>query len=228
MDRFVFRHVSPRFHSFYKHVRHGAYDSERVAMYHRAVLWLETNQVKGSICEFGCASGESFLNLYFQFQKIVDPRSHFFLFDSFAGLPDVDTRTSHDNWKKGDYEFSQEDFIKRMEFHFVRRSDYTLIPGFYETSLTSATAKSLDIGVVSLIHIDCDLYESTRLALQFVGHRIQDGTVLLFDDYYCSKGNLSLGESGAFREWLASNPKWIATPWYDYSIHGKAFILHSA
>jgi O-methyltransferase len=228
VDRWVFRHLSPQLHAGYKLLRHGTYDSERLAMYRRAVLWLNVNGVQGSVCEFGCSGGESFLNLYFQFSKQSSVCPHFYLFDSFEGLPDLDARTPHSGWKRGDFRFSYEDLLKRMEFFGVPRKSYSITRGFFDKSLTRETWHALDIGPVSLLHIDCDLYDSSLLSLNFVSGNLQDGTVILFDDYYCSRADMKMGESGAFQEWLSQHPEWTAVPWHDYSIHGKAFLLSRA
>ena len=48
--------------------------------------------------------------------------------------------------------------------------------------------------------IDCDLKESTRLALEFIKPSIQEGTIILFDDYVFFKGNENQGEHGAFND----------------------------
>src|SRR5688500_8699611 len=195
VDRLVFAHLPPELHSPYKLLRYGTYDSERLAMYRRALLWLAVNEVTGSVCEFGSAGGESFLNLYFQFARASAVIPHFFLFDSFEGLPALDERTPHAGWKQGDFRFSLPEFLERMDFYRVPRGAYTPVKGFYNQTLTAENHSRLNMGPLSLVHIDCDLFDSTRLALRFVTQNLQPGTVLLFDDYYCSKADLQMGES---------------------------------
>ncbi len=112
-----------------------------------------------------------------------------------------------------------------MDFFRIPREAYTATKGFYDQTLTREKNAQLEMGLVSLAHIDCDLYKSTLSCLQFVQENLQQGTVILFDDYYCCQGNLGMGESGAFSEWLSGHPEWTANRWFDYSIHGKAFIL---
>ena len=225
VDRLAFSRLPVRFHALFKLFQYDTYDSERVAMMHRAAIWLSVNGVTGSICEFGCAGGESFLNLYFQFSSIFSPTPHFFLFDSFEGLPKSDDKTAHAAWKEGAYRMDRDMFVQRMDFFRVPKAAYTITKGFYQESLFTQTARSLPIGPLALVHIDCDFYESTRLAFEFVAKNLQDGTIVLFDDYYCSKGNPALGECGAFQQWLSSQRDWSAVPWYDYAIFGKAFVI---
>ena len=163
----------------------------------------------------------SFLNLYFQFAGSRPP-PHSYIFDSFEGLPEPDARTRHDQWKRGEYKFGYEEFFKRMDFFRIPREGYTAVKGFFSETLRGDTVQT---GPLALVHIDCDLFDSTRLALSFIEEDIQQGTVVLFDDYYCSRGSPELGESGAFRDWISCDERWIAVPRHDYSFHGKAFIL---
>jgi hypothetical protein len=48
--------------------------------------------------------------------------------------------------------------------------------------------------------IDCDLKEPTKLALEFIKSSIQEGTIILFDDYAFFKGSKDKGEYGAFAD----------------------------
>jgi O-methyltransferase len=225
MDRWILERVNPAWHSAYKLLRHGAYDSERVAMYHRAVSWIKENNVQGAFCEFGCYSGESFMNLYFQCRALLRTCPIFYLFDSFQGLPKQDAPDPAPRWKEGDYFYPYEDFLKRMDFFKIPRDAYTAVPGFYDKTLTSSTRALLEIGPMALVHIDCDLYESTLDALAFITPNIQNGTVILFDDYYCWKGVPRRGECGALDYWISRNPRWGVVPWQAYSFNGKAFIV---
>src|SRR6059036_3005987 len=134
-DRFVYRHLPPKLHASYSLLSHGTYDADRIRMYNRAVLWLLSNQVTGSVCEFGTATGESFLNLYFQFSKMFRPCPAFYIFDSFEGLPESDERTAHPVWRKGDFAFPYEAFLHRMDFFGIPRSQYQVTRGFFEDSL---------------------------------------------------------------------------------------------
>ena len=78
---------------------------------------------------------------------------------------------------------------------------------------------------IAVLHVDCDLYESTRDVLDGVRPALQDGTVVLFDDWFLFKGNPSKGESRAFGEFLAAHDEWDAVPYRTYGTCGRAFIL---
>ncbi len=77
---------------------------------------------------------------------------------------------------------------------------------------------------VAMIH--CDLYESAVPVLEFLTEFVQDGTVLIFDDWNCYRSNPNRGEQRAFKEWLDKNPNVKAAPFLGYNWHGQAFILN--
>jgi hypothetical protein len=78
---------------------------------------------------------------------------------------------------------------------------------------------------IALLHVDCDLYESTRDVLTGVAPALQDGTIVLFDDWFHYRGNPRCGEARAFREFLDSHPGWEAVEWRTYGPYSKAFIM---
>jgi hypothetical protein len=53
-----------------------------------------------------------------------------------------------------------------------------------------------------LIHVDCDLYQSTMDALEplFAKHLVSEGAALLFDDWNCNRASKQLGERRAWSE----------------------------
>lgn len=68
-------------------------------------------------------------------------------------------------------------------------------------------SKSYGIKKLAFVHIDCDYYSSTKEVLNYIEPYLQEGTVILFDDYYCFKGNEQYGEQRAFNEFKKANPK---------------------
>ena len=78
----------------------------------------------------------------------------------------------------------------------------------------------------AIVHIDCDLYASARDALELVSPKLQQGTVLLFDDYNCFSADPNQGERRALREFLASHPDIEVESWFSYLFAGQAFLVH--
>jgi predicted O-methyltransferase YrrM len=56
---------------------------------------------------------------------------------------------------------------------------------------------------ISFLHVDCDLYESTKPALECLAPRIREGTVLVFDEYFNYPG-WQAHEFRAFQEFIES------------------------
>jgi hypothetical protein len=54
--------------------------------------------------------------------------------------------------------------------------------GWFDDSLPPWAAANP--GPVAFIHIDCDLYSSTRTIFQLLGDRMVPGTIILFDEYF--------------------------------------------
>ena len=75
------------------------------------------------------------------------------------------------------------------------------------------------------MHLDCDLYESTREALEYASPALQDGAMLMFDDWFHYRANPHKGQARAFSEFLAAHPEWIATSYRTYATFCHAFIL---
>ena len=62
----------------------------------------------------------------------------------------------------------------------------TLHPGWFADTLP-AYASTLR-APARFVHVDCDLYASTRVALGALAPHIQRGTVIVFDEYLCNPG----------------------------------------
>ena len=52
-----------------------------------------------------------------------------------------------------------------------------------------------------------------------------EGTVLLFDDWYCFPPGSNKGERRALEEFQANNPSFEFEDWKSYSTFGKSFFV---
>ena len=57
---------------------------------------------------------------------------------------------------------------------------------------------------VAFIHVDCDLYSSTKTIFDHLGDRLQVGTIILFDEYF-NYPNWRNHEFKAFQEFVAGH-----------------------
>lgn len=138
----------------------------------------------GLYLEFGVYSGTT-INYIAKVKK----DSIIYGFDSFLGLPE-DWRTG---FEKGT--FARAD-IPEVE------SNVTLIKGWFHETLPEFLTMSKE--KCAFIHIDCDLYSSTKCVLNILKERIVKGTVLVFDEYFNYPG-WKEGEFLAFQEFTREN-----------------------
>ena len=54
--------------------------------------------------------------------------------------------------------------------------------GWFDKSLPKFKTEFTDN--VAFLHVDCDLYSSTKTIFEQLGDRIVDGTIILFDEYF--------------------------------------------
>ena len=72
-----------------------------------------------------------------------------------------------------------------------------LVKGLFENTLY----ERLSDKKFSLVLVDCDLYDATKLSLEFVYPRMEKGGIIMFDDYdRINRDNATCGESTAADE----------------------------
>ncbi len=77
----------------------------------------------------------------------------------------------------------------------------------------------------AVINLDCDLYVSSVYALRICAHLIQDGTVLLADDYNAFRANPNQGQRQAIRGFEEEHPV-LFEPWFSFNYNCQAFLCH--
>ena len=184
--------------------------------------------LEGDYYEFGVYRGASFIDAYHNFEYNFNQRinlhtggddeaeskalrnklwqnMNYVAFDSFEGLPPIeDLDKEGEDFKKGMYSCSEQSFLDNLKNSGVDTKKVKTIPGWYSNTCTLDTLEKYNLRKASVIWIDCDLYSSTKEVLQLVTHLIQDGTVLIFDDWFSFKGSPFRGEQKAFSEWISS------------------------
>ncbi len=61
-------------------------------------------------------------------------------------------------------------------------SNVTLHAGWFDKTLPEWLEKNP--GPIAFVHIDCDLYSSTKAVFDLLGPRLRPGTVIAFDEYF--------------------------------------------
>jgi O-methyltransferase len=193
-----------------------------------AVRFVKANEIRGSYLEFGVFRGSMFAQFYHLFRRhrLEVPM---YAFDSFQGLPKpkgLDATPGFDQFPAGMFTCSEEQFVESLDRRWVPRSAYTIVPGFYRESLTADARSALRIPPAAMIWIDSVLYESVQDVLRFIEPLLQDGTVLMFNDYYRFKGHPGFGERRAFTEFIAAHPEIHATDYGQFCATGQSFLVH--
>lgn len=185
----------------------------------------ETQQILGDYYEFGMFKGY----LFYQAQKIAQGfatchEMNFYGFDSFAGLPEVRGPDSGWRFRAGMYACDYDRVRRALDDRGVDWSHTFLLKGFFSDTLRDQSLLSnYKFGKAKVVLIDCDLYESTKDVLAFIGRYLQDGTMVIMDDWNCFDADENKGQRLALREFLASNKKLSFSHVGDYGWHGAYF-----
>jgi hypothetical protein len=200
----------------------------------KGIVYTYMSEVEGDIAEFGCFWGVSAKVLaenIAQFDRGQERK--LWLFDSFKGLPDAtlppDTESPHVKsgawtWKvSGDANVPTPSSLLQGCAAHLPVSRLRVVPGWYKDTLDSIPTNTK----FALVHIDCDLYESTYQVLDHLlgNDMLSDGCVLFFDDWYCNRGNPQYGEQRAW-EVMVSEHCPSFTDWGPYGTVGRKFIVH--
>ena len=141
---------------------------------------LSLRSVEGLNLEFGVASGRTINHLASETSDTV------YGFDSFAGLPET--------WRSG---FQQGVFVQAIP---AVRENVQLEVGLFSDTIPKFLMDFPD-ATVSFLHIDCDLYSSTKTIFDLLEGRIVPGTIICFDEYFNYPG-WQHHEFAAFQEFI--------------------------
>jgi hypothetical protein len=193
-----------------------------------AARFLKDNRIPGAYLEFGVYRGSTFAQAYHTFRR-YRLQLPMYAFDSFQGLPSPhgsDAAPDYSPFRRGQFTCSERQFVEELAGRWVPRSAYTLVPGFYEDVLKADLYRRLGLRQAAFVWVDCALYESARLALQFVAPILQDGAVLVFTSFLRFRGHPGFGERRALLDFLAEHPQIRLTEYAKFGSTGEAFVVH--
>lgn len=206
----------------------------RSSTFFAALDYINYEKIAGDVLEFGVFTGLS-LALFAQ-GHAFDPKGmtrRFVGFDSFEGLPP--SAEAHARWQPADCAVNH-------GWHPLIPIGARVTPQVTENLFAACGLQrpALHIGPfsetiarvvpstysqVALVHVDCDLYESTRDALLLAAPAFQDGVMLMFDDWFHYRGHPHKGQARALAEFLSAHAEWTAVPYRSYATFCRAFIL---
>ena len=167
------------------------------------------NKIKdkpGDIAEFGVSGGVSLmaftrlLNIY-EIGFDHKEKKSIYGFDSFSGLPDLNELDTSKFSKNSEMRVGG--FEDKVGYKYLLKfinifDNVHLVKGFFSDSLPVFIKENPSIAF-SLVHIDCDLYDSTIDALTNVWDRVVPGGIIVFDELFHKDFP---GETEAFKEFF--------------------------
>jgi hypothetical protein len=215
-------------------------DREKVLL--GAFRFVRRNMLAGDYLEFGVYRGHT-IHMAYTFSEYMsksvqgwlrpDERAalmrkmRFFGFDSFEGLPEPLGIDAGPIFQKGDFATPLDEVRRLLRQRGTDLNRVHLVPGFYDEVLTPSLRQALDLQAAAIVHVDCDFYKSTKTVLDFITPVLQDGTIIIFDDWFHYRGHPQRGEQKAFSEWREQHPGWLVGEFMT-SHDNKAFVMNRA
>lgn len=199
---------------------------DRRTFFRHAFSALAFNGGHGDYVEFGCCGGQTF-GLAFQAAQRAGFRCSLWAFDSFRGLPaQRGVEDQHPMWVEGTMSMSVQDFHRVCQSYGMEKSQYRVVPGFYDQTLADTDIARPDRPRdIAIAYIDCDLYSSTVAVLEFLAPRLRHGMILAFDDYYCWSDAAVSGERNVCNEFFSNHPVFRLVPYHSFGWHGMSFVV---
>ena len=140
-------------------------------MYNLNQLLKLVDNISGDTVDIGVYKGKS---SYLILDNIKDSDKSHFMFDSWEGISKPNEYDGN-YWKEGDLN-SSIDICKNNLMKFKT-------PKFFLQGWIPEKFKEVNNNKFSFIHIDVDLYEPTKLSLDFFYPKLNPGGIIVFDDY---------------------------------------------
>ena len=156
-------------------------------------IFKKIQNVNGSIIECGVLFGGGLLS-FAHFSSIFEPVNYtrkIIGFDTFSGFPSLSTKDKSQNpnsqMKKGGYKVNSfEDLKKCIELYDSNRfinqiPKIELVKGNVKKTIPKYIKDNPHL-IVSLLYLDLDLYEPTKIALRNFLPRMPKGAIIAFDE----------------------------------------------
>jgi hypothetical protein len=147
--------------------------------YQREMLELAAG-AKGDLVECGTYIGHGLLPFILASEVLGLPR-HYYAFDSFEGFPAPTKEDDGTHLTKGFLQSAPELLLKvlrdgRVPEEVIQKRLH-VVKGFFDQTLPKYE------GQIGVLHLDCDLYDSYRVALGCLYDKVVKGGVIMFDEY---------------------------------------------
>ena len=158
---------------------------------------VKTADVAGDVVAFGCFAGTTSVHIA---RWLDGSGKSFHVYDSFEGLPEKtapDVSPAGEQFKAGELAVTKKQFIINCKKAGVR------LPVIHKGWFSDLDERDVP-EPISFAFLDGDYYESVRVPLELIEHKLTPGAVIVVDDYV----NEALpGASRAVDEWR-KRTKW--------------------
>ena len=168
--------------------KNGAMSDESITMIHTPNLnniqklykYIVDNDIQGDILEAGVWKGGATI-LMAALNKYYNTNKKVYACDSYEGLPKTSNYTEDHivngtNWQS--YAVSLEEVKENFDKYKLLDNDVIFVKGFFEE-----TIPKLEVGDLSLLRLDGDMYTSTIVCLDELYDKVVKGGVIICDDY---------------------------------------------
>lgn len=182
----------------------------------KSVAYTFVSSVEGGFAEFGTCSGYSATLIAcavdFYTKNLSEHESmhsmglrNLSLFDSFQGFPNathnIDIESPHvasGAWGEGTAKGLSAHQLVELCSQFLPAERINTYEGWYKDTLGTIPKNEL----FGLVHIDCDLYESTYDVLYHLldNNHLSQGCMLLFDNWFSNRASPNFGEQKAWHD----------------------------
>ena len=151
------------------------------------IMKLITN-IPGAIIELGVCSGNGLMSLIHS-HAILEPTyiyREFYGFDTFSGFPSIHKNDIKNiEWKVGDFINDSYDRLHNIinihNDYYYCKANVSLIKGNCNETIPKFLEENKHI-IISLLYLDLDLYEPTKIALKYFLPRMAKGSIIAFDE----------------------------------------------
>lgn len=167
----------------------------------------------GDYLEFGIYLGQSMICMHRAAQEEKVDHFRFIGYDSFEGLPDDDNEIDKDFWEPGTFAAGMDIVKRNLTKANMDWDKIVLVKGWYNETCVPETNKKHNIKKAGIIMMDCDLYSSTKEALDYCKDLILDKSIIFFDDWNSAAGQMVIQNKGQFRafnEFMEANKQFVA------------------
>lgn len=199
----------------------------------KRVIWhINVDGLLGDYIEFGVAHGHSLRAAEIAIRTssskeigVAHIDRNLYGFDTFERFISDSSIDAHPTWEGTAFNIAYDKVSKR----FRRRKNIHLFQ-IDANSLTSdnSVIPASKFGIANMaavILFDMDLYAPTRAALYWARQIIQQGTFLIFDEFFSFSGDSKRGESRAVQEFLLEFPEISLRDFANYGSGGKVFVV---